>query len=196
MKWKQHENTERTLLTNNKMSETTTLNLCLGLRDKKEIVHKLIEDNNIDILCMQETEIPNDFPINMLTFKGYHFENENNNCKSFCGIYVSNNVPFVLRNDLEIPGVHAIIIDLKDSQQTRIINVYCSFNPLNNQAQRENFISLMELLSRNVNTNMILIGDFHLDYRVLRSQTLLWNTWRIPTGIYANCKLPNLVKDD
>ena len=57
-----------------------TLNLCLGLRNKKEEVKRLIAENNIDILCMQETEIPKEFPIQMLTFKGYNFENENDNC--------------------------------------------------------------------------------------------------------------------
>ena len=34
-----------------------TLNLCLGLPNKKNDVKKLIVENNIDILCMQETEI-------------------------------------------------------------------------------------------------------------------------------------------
>ena len=79
-----------------------TLNLCLGLRNKKEEVRRMIQDNNIDILCMQETEIPKDFPIQMLTFKGYQFENENNNTKSRCGMYISNDISYVRRNDLEI----------------------------------------------------------------------------------------------
>ena len=61
------------------MSETTTigsLNLCLGLRNKKEAVKKIIIDNKIDILCLQETEIPVDYTINLLTFKGYVYENK------------------------------------------------------------------------------------------------------------------------
>ena len=47
-----------------------TLNLCLGLRNKKEEVRRMIQDNKIDNLCMQEIEITKDFPIQMLTFKG------------------------------------------------------------------------------------------------------------------------------
>ena len=142
-----------------------TLNLCLGLRNKKEEVKRLIAENNIDILCMQETEIPKEFPIQMLTFKGYNFENENDNVKSRCGIYISNNVSYLRQNDLETDGIHAIIIDLKDVNKTRIINVYRSFNPPNNLSQREYFDSLLELLSQNANLNTILIGDFNLDFR-------------------------------
>ena len=142
-----------------------TLNLCLGLRNKKEEVKRLIVEKNIDILCMQETEIPKEFPIQMLTFKGYNFENENDSYKSRCGIYISNNVSYLRRNDLETNGIHAIIIDLKDVNKTRIINVYRSFNPPNSLSQREYFDSLLELISQNANLNTILIGDFNLDFR-------------------------------
>ena len=110
-----------------------TLNLCLGLKNKKEEVKRLILNNDIDILCMQETEIPADFPVEMLTFKGYNYENEQNIVKSRCGIYISNKISYVRRTELEAQGIHAIIIDLKDINNTRIINIYRSFNPSNNQ---------------------------------------------------------------
>ena len=95
-----------------------TLNLCLGLKNKKEEVKRLIQTNKIDILCVQETEIPKDFPVDMLTFRGYQYENENINCKSRCGIYITNNLSYVRRSDLEIQGIHAIIIDLKNTKKT------------------------------------------------------------------------------
>ena len=96
------------------MNKTTTiasLNLCLGLRCKKEAVKNIILDNQIDILCLQETEIPVDYPSNLLTFKGFDFENEINNVKSRCGIYISNNVSHVRRIELELPNKHVINID-------------------------------------------------------------------------------------
>ena len=37
-----------------------TLNLCLGLRNKKLLVKNLLNENEIDILCMQETEVNGD----------------------------------------------------------------------------------------------------------------------------------------
>ena len=45
-----------------------TLNLCLGLKNKKEEVKHLIKTNNIDILCLQETELEKDYPVEILTF--------------------------------------------------------------------------------------------------------------------------------
>ena len=141
-----------------------TLNLCLGLKNKKEEVKRLIINNDIDILCMQETEIPADFPVEMLTFKGYNYENEHNIVKSRCGIYISNKIPYVRRTELEVQGIHAIIIDLKDIKNTRIINIYRSFKPSNNQSQREYFNSLIALINSNTNQNSIIIGDFNLDY--------------------------------
>ena len=141
-----------------------TLNLCLGLKNKKEEVKRLILNNDIDILCMQETEIPADFPVELLTFKGYNYENENNIVKSQCGIYISNKISYVRHTELETQGIHAMIIDLNDVKHTRVINIYRSFNPLNNQNQREYFNSLLALINSNSNQNSIIIGDFNLDY--------------------------------
>ena len=39
-----------------------TWNLCLGLTNKKDIVTSTLSRNNIKICCLQETEVPNDFP--------------------------------------------------------------------------------------------------------------------------------------
>ena len=61
-----------------------TLNLCLGLKNKIESIKRIIKDNEIDICCLQETEIEHDFPVNILSFKGYNYESEINNQKSRC----------------------------------------------------------------------------------------------------------------
>ena len=56
-------------------------NVCLGILNKKDIIEQVIKDNNIDICCIQEIEIPSDFPINNLTFKEYAIETEQNEYK-------------------------------------------------------------------------------------------------------------------
>ena len=63
-------------------TKIATLNLCLGLKTKKEEVKRLIIENNIDILCVQESEIIKGYPTELLTFKGYNYENETNDLKS------------------------------------------------------------------------------------------------------------------
>ena len=102
-----------------------TLNLCLGIKNKKEAVRTLIEDNKIDILCLQETEITPDFPTKLLTFGGYNYESEKNNIKARCGIYISNNVSYVRRDDIEIENNNLIIIDLNDNKKTRFTGFCC-----------------------------------------------------------------------
>ena len=78
-----------TLMSNTKI-KIATLNLCLGIRNKKDEVKRLILENQIDILCMQETEIPSNYPVELLTLSGYNYENENNDVKARCGMYLSN----------------------------------------------------------------------------------------------------------
>ena len=148
------------------MSESikiASLNLCLGLRNKKEAVKQLILENFISILCVQETEIPVNFDTNLLTFKGFSYENENNMCKSRCGIYVSNELSYVRKNDLELPDMHVVIIDICDSVKTRIINVYRPFNPPNNQTQSDFFEAQLNLIKLHTTQSTIIIGDFNLD---------------------------------
>ena len=40
-------------------------NLCLGLANKKDLVSKIIKENEIDICAMQEIDIPADYDTNM-----------------------------------------------------------------------------------------------------------------------------------
>ena len=53
-----------------------TLNLCLGLKNKKDLVKAILIENNIDILCMQETEVEHDFNCNLLSIPGFVLEME------------------------------------------------------------------------------------------------------------------------
>ena len=143
--------------------EIATLNLCLGIRNKKDTVKKLIQDNEIDILCMQETEIEANFPCHLLAFKGFNYESEQNDTKSRCGIYISNKISYVRRSDIENINKNIIVIDLNDSNKTRIINLYRPFNPVG-LTQKQFFESQLFLLNNIINQNTILLGDFNLDH--------------------------------
>ena len=48
-----------------------TLNLCLGLKSKKTLVKNILNENEIDVLCMQELEVDKDFDCNLLSIPGY-----------------------------------------------------------------------------------------------------------------------------
>ena len=58
-----------------------TWNLCLGLSNKKDIITSYLKLNNVDLCCLQETEMPNNFPENVLSTGGCNLELELNDGK-------------------------------------------------------------------------------------------------------------------
>ena len=87
-----------------------TLNLCLGLKNKKLLVKKLLEENDIDILCMQETEVKKDIDHKELNISKFLLELESNTKKSRVGVYISKTINYVRRTDLEGLDSNLIII--------------------------------------------------------------------------------------
>ena len=109
-----------------------TLNLCLGLKFKKDLVKNILLDNDIDILSMQETEIDHDYECELLAIPGYSLELETNNVKRRVGSYIKNTLKYERCLDLEGENNHLIIIDIENGvkKKKRIINIYRSFNPV------------------------------------------------------------------
>ena len=132
-----------------------TLNLCLGLKNKRLEVERLMINNNVDIMCLQEVEIEKDYDFNALKLNNYCLEVENNSVKARVGIFISNNVNYKRMHQLEVINSHIIIIDITDSCTVKIIiNVYRCFNPQGNiSALTNSFINYKSLkmhLLRNV----------------------------------------------
>ena len=48
-----------------------TLNLCFGLPNKKDILTELLNRNHVNLCCLQETEIPKNFPEKLLNCGGF-----------------------------------------------------------------------------------------------------------------------------
>ena len=94
-----------------------TLNLCLGLPNKKEIVKCIINDEKIDVLCLQETEIEINVDHNLMSFPGYLYESESNSIKSRVGCYINANLSYVRRIDLEGSNAHLVILDVKSTKE-------------------------------------------------------------------------------
>ena len=72
-----------------------TLNLCLGLQFKKNLVKEFILNEKIDILCMQETEIKNNIALPNLTIPGFDIEIEHNVKCSRVGIYIKSGLNYI-----------------------------------------------------------------------------------------------------
>ena len=146
------------------VTKLATLNLCLGLKNKKDLVKNLIVENQIDILCVQETEIAKTFDKDLLRIPGFNFELEVNSYISRVGFYISNEINYKRQSTLEGEDSNLIIIDIGSINQTRIINVYRSFNPQNGQSQTEKFKYQLRLIRKAFTKGTIVIGDFNLDY--------------------------------
>ena len=76
----------------NKPIKIATWNACLGILNKKYIIKRIIKDNNVDSLEIQETELPINVPETLLTIPNYNIEIENNNLKSRAAIYINDNI--------------------------------------------------------------------------------------------------------
>ena len=141
-----------------------TLNLCLGLRNKKDEIERIITTNKIDILCLQETELESDYPTNILSFRGFNLETEINKTKIRTGIYIKETISYTRRTDLEKEDSHIVIIDLNDRKKTRVINIYPAFSPPQGLTQKTFFEHQLSVLNLATNPNTIIIGDLNLDY--------------------------------
>ena len=70
----------------------STLNVCLGLMNKLVLVKQVLMENNIDILCLQEVEIPANVASKNLCISGFNIELEKNSEKSRTCVYISTKV--------------------------------------------------------------------------------------------------------
>ena len=140
-----------------------TWNVCLGLTTKKDHVANLMRKFNLDICCLQETEIPNGFPIKELSLKDYSIEIENNDSKARVCTYIKNGIAYKRRNDLEGCNNHLVIIDLMLNKPYRLINLYRVFSPQNNVTQKDFFTNQLQCITNANCKNLIISGDMNLD---------------------------------
>ena len=59
-----------------------TWNVCLGVANKKDMITDCLKNKNIDICCLQETEIPMNFPEEILNVGKFVLELEQNDKKN------------------------------------------------------------------------------------------------------------------
>ena len=150
-----------------------SLNLCLGLPNKKDILTELLRRKSIDVCALQETEVPINFPEKILNCGGYNIELELNNEKKRAGIYLRNNLKYIRKFDLEKEGFHLLIVDVYTNVKIRIINVYRSFRPPNGMTPEIFFNEQLKILNNALCNNCIIVGDFNLDARMLNSRSKL-----------------------
>jgi exonuclease III len=88
-----------------------------GSAKQKNIVKNLIKNENIDILCLQETEVDPNLDHLMPNFPGFAYESENHSLKSRVGIYINSLIKYNRCNHLEGNDSHIIIVDVKTKKE-------------------------------------------------------------------------------
>ncbi len=78
-----------------------TWNLCLGLFHKKDYVRTLLNENELDVLALQETELTPDVNEKNLMIRNYSIEVEKNDKKKRVAIYIKNTVHYKRREEFE-----------------------------------------------------------------------------------------------
>jgi exonuclease III len=134
----------------------TPWNLCLGLLNKKDQVLQELIDNDIDVCCMQETELEPDLPTNILSSSDFVFEPEKSLIKKRVGLYIRKITPYTRRIDLEEHNCHVIIIDVNVECKYHIIALYRSFKPPDQLSPIYYFRKQMRIVESKTITNTVI----------------------------------------
>jgi exonuclease III len=144
-------------------NKVSSLNLCLGIPNKSNIVKKMSTQENVDGLCMQETNVDINLDHELLSFLGYNYENETNTIKARVGAYISSKLNNVRCQDLEGVGNHLIILDIKSNKDVRIIGLYRCFVSQDGATPREMFKRKLYVIKNAMTDKSVILGDFNLD---------------------------------
>ena len=143
-----------------------TWNVCLGFANKKDHVAGILQKNNVDICCLQETEIPQGFPENLLSCNLYDLELEQNESKKRVGILIKRGTKYTRKLTLEKLNCHIVIIDIEGVNVMRIINVYRSFRPPGGVTAESFFNTQLAVIKNAMTNNCVVMGDFNLDAKM------------------------------
>ena len=117
----------------------------------------------LSVCCLQETEVPKNYPVEVLNCNDYVLELEESMQKSRVGIYLRNDVIYQRRTDLEDTNCHIVVVDVSCEIKIRIINVYRTFRPPDGSSSTEFFLKQISVLKKALCKNCYIMGDFNLD---------------------------------
>ena len=112
---------------------------------------------------MQETELENNLPTDILSSPNYRFEPEKSTGKKRVGLFINRKISYIRRADLEESDSHLIIVDLNLKFKFRVISLYRSFRPPGRLSPIEFFKKQITIIEKNITPRTIVLGDFNLD---------------------------------
>jgi exonuclease III len=153
-----------------------SLYLRMGYHRRKidEIHTLLINDQNIDIICLSETWLDNNITDAMVKIPGYSIRRKDRaaNLAGGAGMYISDHIPNRRANEFEFPDIDLLWIELKIGHKKILVGA-CYRPPGQNLEEKELFISKLndslELVLQYKPESIFLLGDFNDSCRVWES---------------------------
>ena len=140
-------------------------NLCNGLLNKKDYVKNVLNEYQLDILFLQETEIPTDTEITLLSIGGYSCEVAEATTKSRVVAYIKININYTrVREQVD---TNVILLQLDNKYiTTQVIGLYRPFKITSGIGHIEQFKNQLQTITNflNENESRLIVGDFNLDY--------------------------------
>ena len=174
-----------------------TFNVCLGLRCKINLIKDFLNENKIDILCLQETEIDAEENLSIYEIPGYvtEYEKTLENQKIRTLMYVKANLNHRRRHDLEKAESHIILITVNENN-FGLASIYRTYKLTHKATYEEALDEQISVLKTFVETqeNAIVMGDINFDYNKRTEQSYhhrrLYDRW---LGLEEECQLVQLV---
>ena len=153
-----------------------TWNLCLGLQYKIDYVKEILFNEDIDILCLQETEVDVDSSLEFLKINGYELETDMSTNTIRSMVYIKNQLIYErLKNN----GKDQNLIILKITQQN-LPNLFISaiYRPWKNEGnilQEQAFENQVNEMKRLIpgNGECIILGDFNINYEKRNNRNMV-----------------------
>jgi exonuclease III len=141
-------------------------NLCNGLMNKMEIVRDLLYSSNIDVLLLQETEIPVTTEDELLSIAGYQLEMAIATKTIRTVAYLKSDVRYT--RHLETMDRNVLMFELDDKYSVKQLSgIYRPFKLIDCPNRLEAFKGQIKTITDFIRDekSAIIMGDFNLDYR-------------------------------
>ena len=153
-----------------------TWNLCLGLQHKLNYVKEILIKEDVDILCLQETEIENGFDISTLNIKGYELETDSSNTIIRTALYVKSTLNYerIANQNLD-QNLIVLKITAQNLPHLFIAAIYRPWKDAGGLSQENAFENQVEEMKKQIprNGECIVLGDFNINYEKKNNQNVV-----------------------
>jgi len=148
-------------------------NCASGIFNKADLIKNKVTEHSPDIFFVSESNLNSNMMTEILQINGYEFTSTKTMTetrKSRLCCYYNNNWSI---SSFEVGTLDELLI--LENKNTSVLGIYRPFKVYENETASSNFVRLLtkiqEYIDRNKNKNIILTGDFNVDYLKIGDKT-------------------------